>query len=156
MLHLVTLKTKKHVLKSSSKGSSSSKRSPLSPQNKKITTPMKTEKVLTMMKSFRVQTAKTVSAMKAKVSMKKPSAQAKIVTKGSGGGKKRTKKQDLFTAELGLVVLGKKWFIGFKARRGDITRMKNELGRAACEHRDLVAHNRSYGVRAETWKSYRG
>ena len=87
---------------------------------------MKTEKVLTMMKSFKLQTAKTVSAMKAKVSMKKPSAQAKIVTKGSGGGKKPTKKQDLFTAELGLVVLGKKWFIGFKARRGDITRMKNE------------------------------
>ena len=152
------LKTKKHVLKSSPKGSSSSKGSPLSPKTKKITAPMKTEKVLPMMKSFKVQT-KTVSAMKAKVSMKKPSAQAKIVTKGSGGGKKPTKKEPLFTAQLGdeeFVVLWKKWFIGFKAQRGHMTRMKTELGRAACEYRDLVNHNRSFGVGAETWKSFFG
>jgi len=120
---------------------------------------MKAEKVLTMMKSFKVQTSKTVSAMKAKVPMKKPSAQAKIVTKGSGGGKKPTKKERLFTAELGdeeFVVLGKKWFIGFHAQRGYITKLKTELGRAACEYRDLVSYNKSFGVGADTWKSYHG
>lgn len=112
-----------------------------------------------MMKSFKVQTAKTVSAMKAKVTMKKPSAQAKVVTKGNGGGKKPIRKDRLFTAELGpseFIVLGKKWFVGFHAERGYTIMMKNELGRAACEHRDLVSYNKSFGAGCETWKAYHG
>ena len=96
---------------------------------------------------------KSPRAMKAQAVVKKPAS------KGTGGAMKKVKNDRLFTAEISdasFVVLASKYWKSFSAVPGQITNMRNALGRAFDEYRDLELFNKSYGEKTEAWKPYPG
>ena len=141
-------KTVKKGKQHSSLPSSSSRESPKS-------TGKKGKQILKVkaLKAMKSSIIKSPRAMKAQAIVKKPAS------KGAGGAGKKVKKDRLFTAEISddsFVVLASKYWKDFSAVPGQITNMRNALGRAFDEYRDLELFNKSYGEKTEAWKPYPG
>ena len=91
---------------------------------------------------------KSPRAMKAQAVVKKPASKV-------GGAMKKVFHDRLFTAEISddsFLVLASKYWKNFSAVPGQITNMRNALGRAFDEYHDLDVFNKSYGEKTEAWK----